>query len=150
MQASQGIDRKEREQRIAEAAYFRAERRGFIGGDPIADWVEAEHEIDAELRKQEHGRLLADFEARLETAGKKLEALRKKASALTAEARKELEQDVQTLGRLRDAFEKRLEEIRMHGAAAGHKAKEHAEALWAEISTLADRVAKRPRSKKKQ
>ena len=31
---------------IAEAAYFRAERRGFQGGCPMEDWLEAEHEIN--------------------------------------------------------------------------------------------------------
>lgn len=30
---------------IAEAAYFRAERRSFQGGCPVDDWLEAEHEI---------------------------------------------------------------------------------------------------------
>jgi hypothetical protein len=33
---------------IAEAAYYRAQRRGFRG-DPIRDWTEAEAEIDAQL-----------------------------------------------------------------------------------------------------
>ncbi|HYW93425.1 MAG TPA: DUF2934 domain-containing protein [Gammaproteobacteria bacterium] len=36
----------ERHRRIAEAAYYRAERRGFAGGDPVNDWLEAESEID--------------------------------------------------------------------------------------------------------
>ena len=36
-------------QMIQEAAYFRAERRGFSGGDPVADWLAAEAEIDAML-----------------------------------------------------------------------------------------------------
>jgi len=31
---------------IAEAAYFRAERRGFQGGCPMEDWLAAEHEIN--------------------------------------------------------------------------------------------------------
>jgi hypothetical protein len=31
---------------IAEAAYFLAERRGFQGGDPLQDWLEAEAAID--------------------------------------------------------------------------------------------------------
>ena len=31
---------------IREAAYFRAERRGFAEGDPEADWAAAEAEID--------------------------------------------------------------------------------------------------------
>lgn len=34
---------------IAEAAYYRAERRGFVGGDPAQDWVDAEMEIDQML-----------------------------------------------------------------------------------------------------
>lgn len=33
---------------VAEAAYFRAERQGFLG-DPIQDWIEAEAEIEAAL-----------------------------------------------------------------------------------------------------
>ena len=36
-------------QMIEEAAYFRAEARGFAGGDPVADWLAAEAEIDALL-----------------------------------------------------------------------------------------------------
>lgn len=36
----------ERSQMIAVAAYFRAERRGFNGGDPVEDWLAAEAEID--------------------------------------------------------------------------------------------------------
>lgn len=36
---------EERYHLIAQAAYFRAERRGFQGGCPIQDWLEAEHEI---------------------------------------------------------------------------------------------------------
>lgn len=39
----------ERRAWIAEAAYFRAARRGFAAGDPLADWLEAEREIDARL-----------------------------------------------------------------------------------------------------
>lgn len=31
---------------IAEAAYYRAERRSFEGGCPIEDWLAAEREID--------------------------------------------------------------------------------------------------------
>lgn len=42
----------EREQMIAEAAYFRAEQRGFQGGDPQQDWIMAEKEIDTQLTQQ--------------------------------------------------------------------------------------------------
>jgi hypothetical protein len=44
-----GIDKDQREQMIREAAYFRAQRRGLMGGDPNQDWIEAEQEIDSKL-----------------------------------------------------------------------------------------------------
>jgi len=31
---------------VAEAAYFRAERRGFATGGEVDDWIQAEIEID--------------------------------------------------------------------------------------------------------
>ena len=31
--------------------FYDAERRGFQESDPIADWVEAEKEIDADIRR---------------------------------------------------------------------------------------------------
>ena len=40
----------ERHQRIAEAAYHRAEQRGFTNGDPLQDWLEAEAQVDLDLR----------------------------------------------------------------------------------------------------
>lgn len=36
---------------IAEAAYLRAEKRGFAGGDPVEDWLTAEREIDKVLKR---------------------------------------------------------------------------------------------------
>lgn len=35
-----------REQMIAEAAYYRAERRGFVGGHEMSDWLQAEAEVE--------------------------------------------------------------------------------------------------------
>ena len=40
---------EERYRMIQEAAYFIAERRGFCGGCPTADWYQAEEEIDRML-----------------------------------------------------------------------------------------------------
>jgi len=42
------ISPEKRRLMIAEAAYFRAQSRGFRG-DPVRDWTEAEAEIDAQL-----------------------------------------------------------------------------------------------------
>ena len=39
----------ERRQMIEQAAYFRAESRGFVGGCPEQDWYEAEAQINRML-----------------------------------------------------------------------------------------------------
>jgi hypothetical protein len=40
------VQAERRYRMIAEAAYYRAERRRFQNGNPIQDWLEAEREID--------------------------------------------------------------------------------------------------------
>ncbi len=40
------VSPEERRRMIAEAAYFRAERRGFAVGGELDDWILAEGEID--------------------------------------------------------------------------------------------------------
>jgi hypothetical protein len=47
--ARAAVSPEERHRMIAEAAYYRALARGFSGGDPLADWLEAEAEIDRML-----------------------------------------------------------------------------------------------------
>lgn len=46
------VSPEERVRLIAEAAYFRAERRGFAEGDALEDWIAAEAEIDALLNSR--------------------------------------------------------------------------------------------------
>ncbi len=43
------VDPEQRMALIAEAAYFRAEKRAFAGGGEVADWLAAEAEVDAKL-----------------------------------------------------------------------------------------------------
>jgi hypothetical protein len=43
------IPADQRHAMIAEAAYLRAAGRGFNGGDPLADWLASEREVDAVL-----------------------------------------------------------------------------------------------------
>ncbi len=40
---------EQRHRMIAEAAYYRAQQRGFDGGDTLRDWLDAEAEIDQVL-----------------------------------------------------------------------------------------------------
>ena len=53
--AAAEITPEQRHQLIAEAAYLRAESRGFDAGDPIDDWLQAEQEIDARLTRSAKG-----------------------------------------------------------------------------------------------
>lgn len=45
------VTAEQRHMMIAESAYRRAERRGFATGDPMADWLESEREVDALLSR---------------------------------------------------------------------------------------------------
>jgi len=46
---SNGDGNEIRHDMIAEAAYYRAQKRGFQNGDPIEDWLAAEAEIDEQM-----------------------------------------------------------------------------------------------------
>lgn len=43
--SSPALNAQERDKLIAQAAYFRAEKRGFAPGYELQDWVEAEVEV---------------------------------------------------------------------------------------------------------
>lgn len=47
------VDPEKRAALIAEAAYYRAEKRGFTPGHEAADWLAAEAEVDALLLRAE-------------------------------------------------------------------------------------------------
>jgi DNA anti-recombination protein RmuC len=131
---------------IADAAYFRAERRGFNGADPVPDWLEAEAEVDAQLRAMGSKRLLEELDERLAVANGRLRAFKKRLSGMKADVREEWAQDVEKLAKLRDKFQKRLEEIRERGEHASEKAKVQADKIWHEISDVIERVSSRQKS----
>lgn len=49
---SAGSEDCPREQMIAEAAYFHAERRGFAPANEMSDWLQAEVDVEALLRNR--------------------------------------------------------------------------------------------------
>jgi len=49
------VDPERRAGLIAEAAFFRAEKRGFSPGHEMEDWLAAESEVDAKLMSAEAG-----------------------------------------------------------------------------------------------
>jgi hypothetical protein len=143
MTSVQRVDSARRNQMIAEAAYFRAERRGFNGGDPMVDWVEAEAAINAQLCSADEDSILARLGERVAIATKRLKALRKKVSGMKADTGKEWQQDVEKLAALRDALKMRLEEVRERGEHATRKAQKQAEKIWEEILDIIQRTAPR-------
>lgn len=46
------ITPEERWHMISVAAYYMAEERGFVGGDPARDWLVAESQVDSLLEKR--------------------------------------------------------------------------------------------------
>jgi hypothetical protein len=42
----------QRDEMIRQVAYLRAERRGFAGGSPEQDWIDAEREVDEQLARR--------------------------------------------------------------------------------------------------
>jgi len=140
------VSEGQRRQMVAEAAYFRAERRGF-SGDPTADWLAAEAEVDARLREMPGKSLHEELEQRLAVANSKLRAVKKKVSAMKVEARKEWTHDVEKLTRLRDKLKHKLEQIREQGEHAGEKAGQQADKIWHEISEIVERISARRKRK---
>ena len=130
----------QRRQMIAEAAYFRAERRGFSGGDSVGDWIEAEAEVDERLRQAEAAHLLECLEEGVASATKKLASMKRKASTLAASARAELQRDVDRLGELRDALSVKVKELRVEGSRAGEVAVHQAERAWGELTAVMRRL----------
>ena len=81
---------EERYRMIAEAAYFRAEKRGFTGGDVVNDWIQAEAEIDHLL--QPSGKAMAampprDIEQRVQAVfASEVAAISERVRAITLQA----------------------------------------------------------------
>jgi hypothetical protein len=142
MATARKVSSGQRRQMIAEAAYFRAEQRGF-NGDPVEDWMAAEAEVDARLDELSKDDLLERLEAGLATANKKLTSFRRKVTTLSADARKEWQQDIEKLGKLRDNLRKQLKVLREQGEEASHKGRQQAEKGWQEIADLLRRFSKK-------
>ena len=132
-----------REKMIADAAYFRAEQRGFQGGDPLNDWLQAEAEVDARLRRSGGKDYVQELDEKLAIVNEKLRTFRKKVSGMKIDVREEWTYDVDKLAKLRDRFKKRLKEIQAQGELASEKSKAQADKIWQEISGLIDRVSAR-------
>jgi chromosome segregation ATPase len=139
--SEQKVSPGQRERMIAEAAYFRAERRGFRGGDAVHDWCEAEAEVDARLRQADDEELMVRIEEGLAAAGRKLGALKRRMTSLSADARADWQKDLDRIAVLRERLKPQLAELRQQGDQAGQRLREQADRLRSEMAELIRRLA---------
>jgi hypothetical protein len=138
-----GVTPEERHRMIAETAYFLAHERGAAGGDPVADWIEAERKVDRQLCALATARMLERLESGVATATKKLAGLKRRASTLAAGARTELHADVEKLGALKQALRGKIDELSERGEEASEKALSQAEKVWNELGDVLQRIGAR-------
>jgi phosphoenolpyruvate-protein kinase (PTS system EI component) len=137
------VSAEERRKMIAEAAYFRAAKRGFDGGDATADWIEAEAEVNERLRQMEHDASVERLEERFAAAREHLRSLRRKIARRKAEVRTEFHKDLEKLVQLQGTLGLQLQELRERGRHAGRSVRQQAEEVANEISEKISQVTAR-------
>ena len=140
-----GVTPEERHRMIAEMAYFLAQERGFTGGDPVSDWIEAERRVDRQLLVLATTRLVARLESGVEKVTKNLGSLKRRVSTLAAGARTELDADVDKLDALKRSLRSKLEELKDRSEEVSQNALHQAESVWNELSETLQRVTARTR-----
>jgi len=137
---------------IAEAAYYRAERRGFGSGDPARDWLEAEAEIDRILQSGASAResgitpkqlFQAALEKQLQELDARLDELKLKSTLAKMELRGEYEKQLDMLAGKRAAAQGRLNELRNRAEDAWEDLKGGTEKAWEDMREALERVAAR-------
>ncbi len=138
-----GVTPEERHRMIAETAYFMAQERNFHGGDPVADWIEAERRVDRQLLSLATERLVERLEAGVSSVSKSLAAIMQRVSTLAAGARTELDADLEKLDSLRLSLREKLADLKGRSDEAGQKALQQAERVWHELNETLQRVTTR-------
>jgi uncharacterized protein (DUF3084 family) len=144
-----GVAAARRQSMIREAAYFRAERRGFVGGDPVNDWLEAEAEIDRMLDEEAAGGdsrgfgPIEQFEAQLAALDQEMRRLMGKAREAGSDIRIEIESELEKLRPLRANAEEKLGELRERSAEAWDEMKKGVHGARHELNAVLNSIARR-------
>jgi len=137
-----------RRQMIQEAAYYRAQRRGFAAGDPVADWLEAEAEVDRLLGKPdagERGGPAEQLEGQLRALDEEIKRLMGKARRVRTELRGDLERELEKLRPLRAAADSMLTGLRECSGEAWEEVRKGVDRTREELGTALASIAKRRR-----
>jgi uncharacterized protein (DUF3084 family) len=144
-----GAAAERRQRMIEEAAYFRAQRRGFVGGDPASDWLEAEAEVDRMLEREAAGSdsgepgPIEQFEAQLAALDQEMRRLMGKAREAGSEIRTEIESELEKLRPLRANAEEKLGELRERSAEAWDEMKKGVHSARHEVNAVLNAIARR-------
>lgn len=138
-----GVTPEERHRMIAETAYFLAQERGFTGGDPVSDWIEAERRVDRQLLTLATARLVKRLESGAAKAAKNMSSLKQRVSTMAVDARTEFDADVERLDALRSSLRSKLEELKDCSVEVSQRALHQAENVWNELSETLQRVTAR-------
>lgn len=122
------VSQDERQRMIAEAAYFRAAQRGFQGGDPVADWLAAEHEVNRALptSRQQREELAA------------YQQLRREVQARLTDIRETI-----TTSTVRDVIERAIIRLKETGGQTTETVNKVAESVKKDIASAAERMGPR-------
>ena len=137
---------EQRRHMIAEAAYFPAEHRGFQGGDPLDDWLQAEAEIDrmAACGEEPARAKLADqLATQLRKYDEEFARVSAKMREVSTAVRTELERDLEWLKPLRTSAEHALGEMRQRAGHATDDLRALSDRVRTELADALERLAKR-------
>ncbi len=126
---AEAVTTEERRRIIAEAAYFRAERRGFRGGDPLEDWLAAEAEVERMLDTG-RGQREEELSAYKKVYGRVRHRLEKAQGRIHAET-------------LKKALEHATAEVKEAGEHAASTVNKVARAVRKDMASAADRLGPR-------
>ncbi len=140
---------EERFRMVSEAAYFRAEKRGFDGNHAMEDWIEAEEEIDRVLlephRMKEKEAFRKRIEAQLDEWDERFADLGQKAREAGSEIRADFDAQVGALAEKREALQSRLHELVAHTGSTWQELRGGIEKSWDEMRKALDRIVSRLR-----
>ncbi len=152
----------QREQLIAEAAYYRAARRGFCGGDEIEDWLMSEIEIDSVLMQNadssasaaEKASLLHRLEDHLHHWDQRIEEFIVLATRTGSILSTEIHDQVTDLVEKRALARQKISALRDLSAEAWYDVRDHTihffDDMHAAVERLAARLTKSAKSEDKK
>lgn len=145
---TQPITREQRYQMISDAAYFRAESKGFIG-DSAQNWIEAEAEVDrallqsGQLQPSPKQILQQKLEGQLKELDALYETIKLQASLGKAELRTELEKQMDALSHKRQVAQVKLQELSKRTEGAWEDLKDGTEKAWDDMRQTINQIANR-------